>query len=58
MVLALEQGIRGGVSYVSTRHIDVEKDDGIIQYLDFINLYGYAQMQKLPARNYKWLKKK
>ena len=58
MILALEQGIRGGVSYVSTRHVDVEKDDGIIQYLDFNNLYGYAQMQKLPARNYKWLKKK
>ena len=58
MILLFESAIRGGVSYVSTRKVDVEKDGGILQYYDFSNLYGWSQMQKLPARNYRWLSKK
>ena len=55
MILLFESGIRGGVSYVSTRRVDVKEDGGILQYFDFSNLYGWAQMEKLPARNYRWL---
>ena len=55
MILAFENGIRGGVSYVNKRHVDVEKEGGVLVYLDFNNLYGFAQMQKVPARKYRWL---
>ena len=55
MILCFERGIRGGVSYVNTRMVNVEKEGGVIVYLDFNNLYGWAQMQNLPVGNYRWL---
>ena len=55
MVLLFEKGIRGGVSYVNTRMVSIEKDGGHLMYFDFNNLYGWAQMQQLPARQYRWL---
>ena len=55
MTLLFENSIRGGVSYVNTRHVDVEKEGGIIEYYDANNLYGKAQMEFLPMGNYRWL---
>ena len=55
MTLLFENSIRGGVSYVNVRHVDVEKEGGIIEYYDANNLYGKAQMEFLPMGNYRWL---
>ena len=55
MINIFEQNIRGGVSYVNVRSVDTQKEGGHLMYLDFTNLYGYAQQQKLPIRNYEWL---
>lgn len=55
MTLLFENAIRGGVSYVNTRLVDVEKEGGIIEYFDANNLYGKSQMEFLPMGNYKWL---
>ena len=46
MTLLFENSIRGGVSYVNTRHVDVEKEGGIIEYYDANNLYGKAQISR------------
>ena len=55
MIQLLENNIRGGVSYVNVRSVNTAEDGGELMYLDFTNLYGYAQKQKLPCRNYRWL---
>jgi len=55
MALCLENGIRGGVSYVSTRSVDIDRDGGEIGYFDYNNLYGWAQRQKLPVSDYAWV---
>lgn len=58
MTLLFENSIRGGVSYVNTRIVDIEKEGGIIEYYDANNLYGKAQMEFLPMGDYRWLSKK
>ena len=34
---------------------DEHKESSYIQYLDAINLYGWAMPQKLPKNNFKWV---
>ena len=61
-----EQGMRGGVSYISKRHskanneycqdYDKENPKKHILYLDMNNLYGHAMIQYLPYADFKWVK--
>ena len=51
----LEQGIRGGISYINKRYREVS-DDNIVLYLDVNNLYGCAMSQYLPISDFKWVK--
>lgn len=64
--LFLERGIRGGVSSISARHVEVrdtsdeakmkgEDDQVKLLYLDLNNLYGFSQVQPLPVGNYRFL---
>lgn len=63
MVLFLEQAKRGGVSFVNNRYLSVgkigkegkQKTEEEIVYIDANNLYGNAQMQKLPLKGFRWL---
>lgn len=56
MVHFLEQGKRGGVSFINTRYLTAnEEEKADIIYCDRNNLYGEAQMQKLPYNNFRWL---
>ena len=55
MVLMFEKNIRGGVSFVNTRHVKVESPDDSILYIDANNLYGWAQKMYLPIGEYSWL---
>jgi hypothetical protein len=60
----MEQGIRGGISQISTRYAaannkyisNYNKDieDKYIMYLDANNLYGYSMVQYLPYKSFKW----
>ena len=62
--LFVENGIRGGVSQISTRHAisnnkymssyDKTKDDSYIFYGDANNLYGYGMSTYLPTDSFKW----
>lgn len=54
----IEQGIRGGISFISTRHLKVENDNEKIFYIDANNLYGLAQTAKLPTGNLKFISPK
>ena len=66
MVNMVEEGIRGGVSMISTRYgeannkymenYDKSKPSKYIQYLDANNLYGWAMSQKMPTHGFKWMK--
>ena len=51
----IEQGMRGGVSYISKRYSKTSKNKRIL-YLDMNNLYGYAMIQYLPITNFKRVK--
>jgi len=64
MVHFLEQAKRGGVSFVNTRYLSVterkredagKKSKEEIVYIDANNLYGNAQMHKLPIDGFRWL---
>ena len=66
MLLFFEQGIRGGISMISTRHgkannkymnekFDSSKLLKYIVYLDANNLYGYAMCKKLPTHGFTWM---
>ena len=66
MLLFFEQGIRGGISMISTRHGKAnnkymnEKFDSseilkYLVYLDANNLYGYAMSKKLPTGGFQWM---
>ena len=57
IVQFLEMGKRGGVSFINTRYLSSETLDGEIIYQDRNNLYGEAQMQKLPYKDFRWLDK-
>ena len=62
----VEEGIRGGMCHAVHRYAkannkymknyDEEKESSYIQYLDANNLYGWAMSQKLPGRDFKWVK--
>ena len=63
--LFIEKGIRGGISMISNRvavannpevpDYDASKPTNWLQYLDANNLYGWAMMQPLPERNFRFL---
>ena len=71
MIQMIQSGIRGGISFINTRYKSVKNkmdyenekkggetllnDRGAIKYIDANNLYGHAQMGKLPYSNYKWV---
>ena len=67
MLLMIEEGIRGGVSMISTRYskasnkymkkFDPTKESKFIPYLDANNLYGWAMSQPLHLKNFKWMTK-
>ena len=62
----LEQGMRGGVSYINKRYsranneycqdYDKGKPEKCIFYLDMNNLFGHAMSQYLPYANFEWFK--
>ena len=62
----LEQGVRGGVSYINKRYnkannkycpdYDKTIPEKYILYLDMNNLYGCAISSYLPYANFKWFK--
>ena len=54
MFLFLQQGIRGGVSYCSTRLAQSSEEEKLI-YVDANNLYGEAQTQPLPYDSFEWV---
>ena len=66
MHLFIEQGMRGGISYASTKYCkannefcsnyDNTKSRTEIKYDDMNNLYGKSMMQYLPYKNLKWIK--
>lgn len=55
MVRFIQNGLRGGVSYINTRYQE-SNDTTDILYIDANNLYGHAQKMKLPKSSYEWLK--
>ena len=59
IVQFLESGKRGGMSFIGTRYLSPsEKNnetDSEIAYIDANNLYGNAQLSKLPTGKYSWL---
>lgn len=57
--LFISQNIRGGLSFVGNRYVSARnestgKEDRSILYYDANNLYGYAQCQFLPTRNFRF----
>ena len=67
MLLMFEEGIRGGMCQATHRYAkannkymnnhDKNEESSYLEYLDANNLYGWAMSQKLPVRNFKWIKK-
>ena len=65
MLLMVEQGIRGGICHSIHRYAKANnkymqnynsnEESSCIQYLDAINLYGWAMSKKLPVNGFKWL---
>ena len=67
MLLMVEEGVRGGVSMISTRYskannkympkaeYDPSKPSTYIPYLDANNLYGWAMSKKLPTHGFRWM---
>ena len=63
--ISFENGIRGGVSYISNRYskannnylksYDPKQESKLIVYLDANNLYGYAMSKFLPTSGFKWM---
>ena len=58
MYLFIEKGLSGGISYIGKRYskannkymknYDPQKPSKYIEYLDMINLYGWAMSSYLP----------
>ena len=67
MILMIGKGIRGGICQATYRYAkannkymkkyDKNIESSYIQYLDANNLYGWAMSQKLPVKDFKWIKK-
>lgn len=65
MYQMLENGIRGGLAQCSLRYAKAnnkylpnyneQAPSTYLAYLDCVNLYGYAMMQKLPIGNFRFL---
>ena len=68
MHLFIENGMRGGISYIAKRYskannkymicYDSSKESKYITYLDANNLYGWVMSQYLPYSGFKWLNQK
>ena len=58
MHLFIEKGMRGGISYISKRHIKVDGDNKLIMYWDANNFYCWAMNQLLPYYDFNFLTKK
>ena len=64
MLLMVEEGIRGGICHSIHRYAKANnkimenysnnEELSYIQYLDAINLYGWAMPKKLPVKEFKW----
>ena len=64
--LFIEEGTRGGVSYIAKRYAkannkymsdyDSNKQSTFITYLDKNNLYGWSMSEYLPYGEFEWLK--
>ena len=67
MILMTEKGTRDRICQASPRqanannkymkNYDKNIESSYIEYLDPNNLYGWAMSQKLPANDFKWIKK-
>ena len=67
MILMIEKGIRGGICQATHRYAKANNkymknynkniESSYIQNLDANNLYGWAMFQKLPVKDFKWIKK-
>jgi len=55
MIAMVRKGVRGGLSFVGTRHAKADKDHTITA-LDFNSLYPCAMQFKMPVRGYQWMK--
>ena len=65
MILFIEKGMRGGISYIAHRHAKAnnkylpdynpELEYSYLIYQDANNLYGWAMCKRLPTGNFKWL---
>ena len=61
----IQSGMRGGISYISTRYskannkylkdYNPNETESHIIYLDANNLYGWAMSQPLPTGEFRWL---
>ncbi|XP_022783261.1 uncharacterized protein LOC111324042 [Stylophora pistillata] len=69
MLHMFENGIRGGISMISTRHskannkymgemFDKSEPSNFITYLDANNLYGWAMSKSLPTHGFEWVDEK
>ena len=68
MLLFIEKGMSGGISYIAHRHAKANnrymenynegEDSSYIMYLDANNLYGWAMSQPLPYSNFRWVEPK
>ena len=63
MHLFIEEGMRGGISYIAKRHSKIENFDSNKKkesniYWDANNLYGWGMSQPLSYGEFDWLNKK
>ena len=66
MLLMIEKGIKEGICYSIYRYAktnskymedyDKNKESLYIQYWDVNNLYDWPMLQKLPVKNFDWIK--
>ena len=66
MYLFIENGLRGGISYIAKRYskannkymknYDPSKQSEFISYQDMNNLYGWEMSEYFPCEEFKWLK--
>ena len=67
MILMIEKGIRDGICQATHRYAKANNkymknynkniESSYIEYLDANNLYERAMSQKLPVKDFKWIKK-